>query len=64
VSAIQDYSVQNMILDHGSISFCRFPAGSLSWENRSVFEHNRPHEDISKLTMPGLVAQKKAFFEE
>ncbi|KAM0842989.1 hypothetical protein ACQ4PT_058001 [Festuca glaucescens] len=42
----------------------RFAAGSLSWENRSVFEHNRRHEDISKLTMPGLVAQKKAFFEE
>lgn len=60
----QDDSVQQMVLDHGSVSFGRFAAESLSWENRSVFEHNRRHEEISKLTMPGLVAQKKAFFEE
>jgi hypothetical protein len=53
-----------MVLDHGSVSFGRFAGESLSWENRSVFEHNRRHEEINKLTMPGLVAQKKAFFEE
>ena len=53
-----------MVLDHGSVSFGRFAAESLSWENRSVFEHNRRQEEISKLTLPGLVAQKKAFFEE
>jgi hypothetical protein len=64
VSAVQDDSVQQMVLDHGSVSFGRFAGESLSWENRSVFEHNRRHEEINKLTMPGLVAQKKAFFEE
>lgn len=60
----QDSSVQQMVLNHGSVSFGRFAAESLSWENRSVFEHNRRQEELSKLTAPGLVAQKKAFFEE
>jgi len=60
----QDSSVQQMVLNHGSISFGRFAAESLSWEKRSVFEHNRRQEELSKLTAPGLVAQKKAFFEE
>lgn len=52
------------MLNHGSVSFGRFAAESLSWERRSVFEHNRRQEELSKLTAPGLVAQKKAFFEE
>ncbi|KAG0533421.1 hypothetical protein BDA96_04G192300 [Sorghum bicolor] len=60
----QDSSVQEMVLNHGSVSFGRFAAESLSWEKRSVFEHNRRKEELSKLTAPGLVAQKKAFFEE
>uniref|UniRef100_A0A0A9BKA2 TPX2 C-terminal domain-containing protein n=1 Tax=Arundo donax TaxID=35708 RepID=A0A0A9BKA2_ARUDO len=60
----QDSSVQQMVLDHGSVSFGRFAAESLSWEKRSVFAHNRRQEELSKLTAPGLVAQKKAFFEE
>ncbi|KAG8071077.1 hypothetical protein GUJ93_ZPchr0006g42029 [Zizania palustris] len=33
-------------------------------KKRSVFEHNRRQEELSNLTLPGLVAQKKAFFEE
>ncbi|KAL6634148.1 hypothetical protein ACP70R_026819 [Stipagrostis hirtigluma subsp. patula] len=60
----QDPSVQQMVLDHGSVSFGRFAAESLSWEKRSVFAHNKRQEELSKLTAPGLVAQKKAFFEE
>ncbi|TVU29684.1 hypothetical protein EJB05_21262 [Eragrostis curvula] len=60
----QDPSVQKMVLDHGSVSFGRFAAEPLSWERRSVFAHNSRQEEISKLTAPGLVAQKKAFFEE
>ena len=64
MSGFQDSSVQQMVLNHGSISFGRFAAESLSWEKRSVFEHNRRQEELSKLTAPGLVAQKKAFFEE
>lgn len=60
----QDYSVQQMVLNHGSVSFGRFAAESLSWEKRSVFDHNRRQEELRKLTAPGLVAQKKAFFEE
>jgi hypothetical protein len=31
---------------------------------KELFEHNRRQEELSKLTAPGLVAQKKAFFEE
>ena len=33
-------------------------------KKRSVFEHNRRQEELNKFTAPGLVAQKKAFFEE
>ncbi|KAF8653138.1 hypothetical protein HU200_062583 [Digitaria exilis] len=60
----QDYSVQQMVLNHGSVSFGRFASESLSWEKRSVFEHNRRQEELRNLTAPGLVAQKRAFFEE
>ncbi|CAN6244721.1 unnamed protein product [Urochloa humidicola] len=60
----QDYSVQQMVLNHGSVSFGRFASESLSWEKRSVFDHNRRQEELRTLTAPGLVAQKKAFFEE
>ncbi|WVZ75008.1 hypothetical protein U9M48_023113 [Paspalum notatum var. saurae] len=60
----QDSSIQQMVLNHGSVSFGRFAAESLSWEKRSVFDHNRRQEELRKLTAPGLVAQKKAFFEE
>lgn len=62
--AAQDSSIQQMVLNHGSVSFGRFTAESLSWEKRSVFDHNRRQEELRKLTAPGLVAQKKAFFEE
>jgi hypothetical protein len=64
MSAFQDYSVQQMVLNHGSVSFGRFAVESLSWEKRSVFDHNRRQEELRELTAPGLVAQKKAFFEE
>ncbi|CAL5021429.1 unnamed protein product [Urochloa decumbens] len=60
----QDYSVQQMVLNHGSVSFGRFASESLSWEKRSVFDHNRRQEELRTLTAPGLVAQKRAFFEE
>ncbi|GJN21342.1 hypothetical protein PR202_gb08811 [Eleusine coracana subsp. coracana] len=59
-----DHIPQKMVLDHGSVSFGRFAAEPLSWEKRSVFAHNSRQEELSKLTAPGLVAQKKAFFEE
>lgn len=52
------------MLDHGSISFGRFALEPLSWEKRSVFTHNRYQEELEKLNAPGLVAQKKAYFEE
>ncbi|CAN6458314.1 unnamed protein product [Victoria cruziana] len=52
------------ILDQGSISFGRFAAESLSWEKWSVFSHNRCQEELEKFKAPGLVAQKKAYFEE
>lgn len=54
----------SQILDHGSISFGRFALEPLSWEKRSVFTHNRYQEELEKLRAPGLVAQKKAYFEE
>lgn len=59
----RDISVSQM-LDHRSISFGRFALEPLSWEKRSVFTHNRYQEELEKLKAPGLVAQKKAYFEE
>ncbi|KAF3337813.1 hypothetical protein FCM35_KLT18400 [Carex littledalei] len=55
--------VQEM-LDHGSISFGRYAIEPLSWEKYSVFNHDTCQEELGKLTYPGLVAQKKAYFEE
>lgn len=52
------------LLDHGSISFGRFAVETLSWEKWSVFTHNRCKEELEKFKAPGLVAQKKAYFEE
>ncbi|KAJ6817761.1 uncharacterized protein M6B38_409035 [Iris pallida] len=54
----------SQILDHGSISFGRFACESLSWERRSVFTHNKCQEELEKFKCPGLVAKKKAYFEE
>ncbi|KAJ6821209.1 uncharacterized protein M6B38_393325 [Iris pallida] len=54
----------SQILDHGSISFGRFAHESLSWERRSVFTHNKCQEELEKFKCPGLVAKKKAYFEE
>ncbi|XP_038978383.1 uncharacterized protein LOC120108746 [Phoenix dactylifera] len=59
--SIKEASVSQM-LDHGSISFGRFAAESLSWEKRSVFTHDRRQEELDKFS--GLVAEKKAYFEE
>ncbi|AQK42326.1 TPX2 (targeting protein for Xklp2) protein family [Zea mays] len=43
-----------MVLNHGSVSFGRSAAESLSWGKKA----------LTKLRAPGLVTQKKAFFEE
>lgn len=59
----QDIS-SSAILDHGSISFGRFAAESLAWEKWSVFRHNRCQEELEMYKANGLVAQKKAYFEE
>lgn len=63
VSFLQEVSV-SQVLDHGSISFGRFALEPLSWEKRSVFTRNRYQEELKKFNAPGLVAQKKAYFEE
>ncbi|KAF0917693.1 hypothetical protein E2562_021197 [Oryza meyeriana var. granulata] len=57
----QEVSVSQKI-DHGSISFGRFELESLSWEKWSVFTDDKRHEEFGKFN--GLVAQKKAYFEE
>uniref|UniRef100_A0A0E0JRX5 TPX2 C-terminal domain-containing protein n=1 Tax=Oryza punctata TaxID=4537 RepID=A0A0E0JRX5_ORYPU len=57
----QGVSVSQKI-DHGSISFGRFELESLSWEKWSVFSDDKRHEEFGKFN--GLVAQKKAYFEE
>ncbi|KAE8809528.1 hypothetical protein D1007_13815 [Hordeum vulgare] len=49
-------------LNHGSVSFGRFELESLSWEKWSVFTNDKRHEEFVKFN--GLVAQKKAYFEE
>ncbi|KAG9458817.1 hypothetical protein H6P81_003325 [Aristolochia fimbriata] len=54
----------SQLLDHGSVSFGKFAVESLSWEKWSVFSHNRWKEELEKFKAPGLVAQKKAYFEE
>ncbi|PKA54644.1 hypothetical protein AXF42_Ash000479 [Apostasia shenzhenica] len=54
----------SQMLDHGSISFGRFAFESLSWEKRSVFTFNERQEELERVKSPGLVAQKKAYFEE
>lgn len=59
----QDVSISELV-DHGSISFGRFGGESLAWEKWSVFSHNRCQEELEKFKAPGLVAQKKAFFED
>lgn len=59
----QEVSASQM-LDHGSISFGRFAYESLSWEKRSVFTYNKCQEELEKFKSPGLVAKKKAYFEE
>ncbi|CAN0928037.1 Protein WVD2-like 7 [Linum grandiflorum] len=52
------------LVDHRSISFGRYEAENLAWEKFSIFSPNRRKEEVEKSTAPGLVAQKKAFFEE
>ncbi|XP_065873366.1 uncharacterized protein [Euphorbia lathyris] len=47
-----------------SISFGRFMSESLDWEKWSSFSHNRYLEEVEKISKPGSVAQKKAFFED
>lgn len=51
-------------MDHGSISFGRYEIETLAWEKFSVFSHNSRQEELEKFKAPGLVAQKKAYFEE
>ena len=51
-------------MDCGSITFGRYTADTLAWEKYSVFSHNRCQEELEKFKAPGLVAQKKAYFEE
>jgi hypothetical protein len=50
------------VFGHGSISFGRFDLESLEWEKWSVFTNDRRHEEFGKFN--GLVAKKKAYFEE
>ena len=50
------------MFDHGSISFGRFDLESLEWEKWSVFTNDRRTEEFVKFN--GLVAKKKAYFEE
>ncbi|KAL5203352.1 hypothetical protein ABZP36_014304 [Zizania latifolia] len=62
-SSVQDSSQGTpQVFDHGSISFGRFDLESLAWEKWSVFANDRRHEEFGKFN--GLVAKKKAYFEE
>lgn len=54
----------SQMLDHGSISFGRYACEPLSWEKRSVFTFNKHQEELEKFKSNGLVAKKKAYFEE
>ncbi|WJX81315.1 hypothetical protein P8452_64213 [Trifolium repens] len=46
-----------------SVSFGRFMTETLEWEKWSAFSHNRYVEEAERISKPGSVAQKKAFFE-
>ncbi|RWW68312.1 hypothetical protein BHE74_00024175 [Ensete ventricosum] len=61
--AYQEAPVSQM-LDHGSVSFGRFAVETLSWEKKSIFTRNRRQEELEKYRTHGLVAKKKAYFEE
>ncbi|KAL6877189.1 hypothetical protein ACP4OV_012860 [Aristida adscensionis] len=62
-SSVQDISQgTSPVFGHGSISFGRFDLESLEWEKWSVFTNDRRHEEFGKFN--GLVAKKKAYFEE
>uniref|UniRef100_A0A0A9DCJ6 TPX2 C-terminal domain-containing protein n=1 Tax=Arundo donax TaxID=35708 RepID=A0A0A9DCJ6_ARUDO len=62
-SSVQDISQgTSQVFGHGSISFGRFDLESLEWEKWSVFTNDRRHEEFGKFN--GLVAKKKAYFEE
>ncbi|XP_064969727.1 protein WVD2-like 7 isoform X2 [Musa acuminata AAA Group] len=54
----------SQVLDHGSVSFGRFAVETLSWEKKSIFTRNRRQEELEKYRTHGLVAKKKAYFEE
>ncbi|WOL11912.1 protein WVD2-like 7 isoform X3 [Canna indica] len=60
---LQEASISQM-LDHGSISFGRYAVEALSWEKKSVFSCNRRQEELEEFRTQGLVAKKKAYFEE
>jgi hypothetical protein len=62
-TSVQDISQgTSQMFGHGSISFGRFDLESLQWEKWSVFTNDRRHEEFGKFN--GLVAKKKAYFEE
>ncbi|KAJ4850090.1 hypothetical protein Tsubulata_011585 [Turnera subulata] len=60
---LQNVSISE-ILNHGSISFGRYEIKNLAWERYSAFSYDRRQEELERYKRPGLVAQKKAFFEE
>lgn len=62
-TSVQDLSQgTSQMFGHGSISFGRFDLESLEWEKWSVFTNDKRHEEFGKFN--GLVAKKKAYFEE
>ncbi|GMJ11700.1 hypothetical protein HRI_004839200 [Hibiscus trionum] len=54
----------SVILSQGSFSFGRYADDSTAWENKSVFTYNRRQEELEKIKALGVVAQKKAYFDE
>lgn len=46
-----------------SVSFGKYENDALSWEKWSTFSPNKYLEEVGKCSIPGSVAQKKAFFE-
>lgn len=47
----------------GSISLGRYMTETLDWGKWSSFSHNKYLEEVQKYSVPGSVAQKKAYFE-
>ncbi|KAK8591812.1 hypothetical protein V6N13_031840 [Hibiscus sabdariffa] len=54
----------SVIMSQGSFSLGRYANDSFSWEKKSVFTYDRRQEELDKIKALGVVARKKAYYDE